>query len=79
MSKMIGAFVLITTKSGAEKAAVDALKKFSEVKEARILYGEYDIIAKIQAADIQKLNSFLLEKVRPISDIESTSTLIVAA
>ena len=76
---MIGAFVLITAKSGTEKAAVDALKKLPEVKEARILYGEYDIIAKIQAADIQKLNSFLLEKLRPIKDIESTSTLIVAA
>jgi len=75
----VGAFVLITTKSGGEKNVVEALKKLLEVKEAKILYGEYDIIAKIQAADIQTLNSFLLEKVRPISDIESTSTLIVAA
>ncbi len=75
----VGAFVLITTKSGGEKNVVEALKKLPEVKEARILYGEYDIIAKIQAADIQKLNAFLLEKLRPISDIEGTSTLIVAA
>ena len=75
----VGAFVLITTKSGGEKNVVETLKKLPEVKEARILYGEYDIIAKIQSADIQKLNSFLLEKVRPIKDIENTSTLIVAA
>jgi len=75
----VGAFVLITTKSGGEKNVVETLKKLPEVKEARILYGEYDIIAKIQSADIQKLNSFLLEKVRPIKGIENTSTLIVAA
>lgn len=77
--RMVGAFVLVITKSGAEKNVVTTLKKFPEIKEARILYGEYDIIAKIQTSDIQSLNSFLLEKVRPISDIEKTSTLIVAA
>ncbi|MEK6807545.1 MAG: Lrp/AsnC ligand binding domain-containing protein [Nanoarchaeota archaeon] len=75
---VVGAFVLVTTKSGSEKAVVEALKKLPEIKEAKILYGEYDLIAKIQAEDIQKLNSFLLDKVRAIKEIEKTSTLIVA-
>lgn len=75
----VGAFVLIITKSGAEKKVVAALKKFPEIIDAKILYGEYDVLAKIQVANIQKLNSFLLEIIRPISDIEKTSTLIVAA
>ncbi|HIH14418.1 MAG TPA: Lrp/AsnC family transcriptional regulator [Nanoarchaeota archaeon] len=75
---VVGAFVLVTTKSGSEKAVVEALKKLPEIKEAKILYGEYDLIAKVQADDIQKLNSFLLDKVRAIKEIEKTSTLIVA-
>lgn len=75
---MVAAYVLITTKSGAEKEVLDTLKKSKEVSDARIVYGEYDIITKIRAADITKLNDFLLETMRPISGIEKTSTLIVA-
>ncbi|MBI4096009.1 MAG: Lrp/AsnC ligand binding domain-containing protein [DPANN group archaeon] len=75
----VGAYVLITTKSGSEKIVIEALKKMQEIKEARVLYGEYDILAKVQVNDIQNLNTFLLEKVRPIGHVEKTSTLIVAA
>jgi len=75
---MIGAYVLITAKSGAEKQVLEKLRKYKEITDARIVYGEYDIIAKIQVPDISDLNDFLLEKVRSL-DIEKTSTLIVAA
>ncbi len=76
---MAGAYVLITAKSGSERVVVEALKKLQEVTEAKILYGEYDIIARVQVDDIQALNQFLLEKVRPIGNVDRTSTLIVAA
>ena len=76
---MAGAYVLITAKSGSERAVVEALKKLREVTEVKILYGEYDIIAKVQVDDIQELNKFLIEQVRPIGNVERTSTLIVAA
>jgi len=76
---MAGAYVLITAKSGSERAVVEALKKLQEVKEVKILYGEYDIIARVQVDDIQELNKFLIEQVRPIGSVEKTSTLIIAA
>ena len=76
---MAGAYVLITAKSGSERAVVEALKKLREVTEVKILYGEYDIIAKVQVDDIQELNKFLIEQVRPIGSVEKTSTLIIAA
>lgn len=76
---MAGAYVLITTKSGSERVVAEALKKLQEVTELKILYGEYDIIAKVQVKDIEALNAFLLEKIRPVGNVERTSTLIVAA
>ncbi len=76
---MASAYVLITTKSGSERVVVEALRKLQEIKEIHILYGEYDIIAKVQVSDIQELNNFLIGKVRSIGSIEKTSTLIVAA
>lgn len=75
---MVGAYILITTKSGAEKDVLVALKKISSIKNATILYGEYDILAKIMLKDITELNDYLLSNIRPIQGIEKTSTLIVA-
>ena len=75
---MVTAYVLITSKSGGEKNVLTGLQELKEVDEAKIVYGEYDIIAKIKVDDVDKLNEFLLEKIRPIADIEKTSTLIVA-
>jgi len=69
---------LITTKSGAEKNVLAALKRNKSIVSATILYGEYDILAKIALKDITELNDFLLTNVRPIPGIEKTSTLIIA-
>jgi len=76
---MVSAYVLIISKSGTEKKVLEELQKIPEVKESKIVYGEYDIIAKIEVEDVDKLNDFLLERIRPIENIEKTSTLIVAA
>lgn len=76
---MVTAYILVTSKSGEEKNVLESLRKLEGVKEAKIVYGEYDIVAKIQVDDVGKLNDFLLERVRPIRSIEKTSTLIVAA
>jgi len=75
---MIGAYVLIIAKSGFEKQVLEKLRKLKEIKDAKIVYGEYDIIAKIQVGDVSDLNDFLIDKVRNL-EIEKTSTLIVAA
>jgi anthranilate phosphoribosyltransferase len=75
---MIGAYVLIIAKSGFEKQVLEKLRKLKEIKDAKIVYGEYDIIAKIEVGDVSDLNDFLIEKVRNL-EIEKTSTLIVAA
>ena len=75
---MVGAYILITTKSGAEKEVLTALKKVPNMKNAKMLYGEYDIIAKVQLTNITDLNEYLLANIRPLSGVERTSTLIVA-
>lgn len=75
---MVAAYILVTTKSGAEKDVLDLLKKIPNLKNAKMLYGEYDIIAKIQLTNIAALNDYLLANIRPIAGVEKTSTLIVA-
>jgi anthranilate phosphoribosyltransferase len=75
---MITAFVLIVAKSGVEKEVVNALADMPEIREAKVVYGQYDIIAKVELEDIAALNGFLLDRVRAINGVESSSTLVSA-
>lgn len=75
---MVIAYILATVKSGTEKEVVDALKNEPRVKEAFLLYGEFDVIAKIDLNSISDLSDFILDKIRAIQNIEKTATLIVA-
>ena len=75
---MVTAHLLITTKSNAEKEVVEVLQASELVQDVNIVYGEYDIVARIDIEDIRALNDFLLNVVRPIKGIEKSSTLIAA-
>ena len=73
---MVVAYILCVTEVGKEKEVQEALKKYSEVKEAYIVYGEYDIVLKIELNDLKDLDSFITKKLRAIGKIEMTSTMI---
>lgn len=75
---MVTAYVLATLKAGAERDAKEKLKKIREITDVNILYGEYDLIVKIELDGISELSDFILDKIRAISSIERTTTLIVA-
>lgn len=72
---MITAYVFINVKRGGENAAFE-LKKFPGVKEVSPVYGEYDVIVKVEKNDMEDLQKFLVEKLRPVNWIEKTSTMI---
>ncbi len=71
------AFVLINVESGAEQEVVDELKKIEGVEEAYFSYGVYDIITKIKADSMEQLKDMVTRKVRTISRVRSTLTLIM--
>jgi len=48
------------------------------VKEAHLVYGVYDMIAKVEAESTEKLNETVAAKIRRIPDIRSTLTMSVA-
>jgi DNA-binding Lrp family transcriptional regulator len=71
------AFVLINVESGTEEEVVGELKKIDGIEEAYFSYGVYDIIAKIKADSMEKLKDMVTKKVRAISKVRSTLTLIM--
>lgn len=74
---MVSAFVLIRSDSGSERELLENLEDYDEIKEIDMIYGEWDLIAKIEiSGDVTSLNDFILSKIRPLAGVKQTSTLI---
>jgi DNA-binding Lrp family transcriptional regulator len=71
------AFVLINVESGSEEEVVSELKKINGVVEAYFSYGVYDIIAKVKAESMEKLKEMVTRKIRALTKVRSTLTLIM--
>jgi DNA-binding Lrp family transcriptional regulator len=71
------AFVLVNVESGSEENVVSELKKIDGVVEAYFSYGVYDIIAKVKAESMEKLKDMVTHKIRALSKVRSTLTLIM--
>jgi len=74
---LILAFVLINAEIGAEEEVTNELMKVEGVEEAYIVYGVYDVIAKVKAEDLEKLKEIITWKIRRLEKVRSTLTMIV--
>jgi DNA-binding Lrp family transcriptional regulator len=74
---MATAFVLINAEIGSETEVLKDLKAIPEVKEAHMVYGVYDIIARIGTETMQDLKDTISWKVRRLDKVRSTLTMIV--
>jgi len=68
-------YVLVTIAPANEQEVFNKLSKLSEIVEIHPLFGEYDIIAKIEADDFEKLGGIILSKIRSIKGVIDTKTL----
>jgi DNA-binding Lrp family transcriptional regulator len=71
------AFVLINADLGAEEQLVKDLKGTENVKEVYVVYGVYDIVAKIKADTMEKVKETITWKIRRLDRVRSTLTMIV--
>jgi DNA-binding Lrp family transcriptional regulator len=75
--KLPMALVLLTTEIGAEKHVLNSLKKISGVQEAHPLWGVYDIIANVQAPDMEALKTIITSNINKIGKVNSKLTMII--
>ncbi|MGD8960953.1 MAG: Lrp/AsnC ligand binding domain-containing protein [Desulfobacterales bacterium] len=82
MLREITAFVLINVSAKKEIRLVDKLFKLDEVKEVHSVHGNVDVIAKIVlkrdlvSSDAETIGDFVHNKIRQISGVISSQTLI---
>lgn len=72
----IVAYVFLTLKKGGENNVAEIIRKMDGVLDVAQLYGEYDIIAKVEKESMEDLQQFLIKNIRNIKEVEKTSTMI---
>jgi DNA-binding Lrp family transcriptional regulator len=75
---MVEAYVLFKVSSGAERGVCNKIVDFDEVLVAGVIFGEYDVVAKISVPDLRSLEEFVSVKIRKVPSVLLTSTMIIA-
>jgi DNA-binding Lrp family transcriptional regulator len=76
--QLVVAYVLITTATGKEGSVLEHLRKVPGLSEVHQLFGQFDMIVRMETKDYDVLCDDVLGKIRTIPGITSTRTLISA-
>ena len=68
-------FVLIGVEPKMEREVYNKLLKIEEVVELYPLFGEYDLIAKVEAKDYNTIGEIVVSKIRAVEGVKTTKTL----
>ncbi len=71
------AYVLFNVESGSEDTVLKQLKNISNVEEAYVSYGVYDLVVRVKADTMEELKDSVTHKIRKIKQVRSTLTLIM--
>ena len=70
------AYVLVNCDLGSEEAIIEDLKHIDSVREVHGTFGAYDIIAKIENSERDKLREIIIWNIRKLEHVRSTLTLM---
>ena len=70
-------FVLLNCDLGAEEFIVEELRKISQVSQAYVTFGAYDVIAEINSDSQEYFDETVSFKIRRLTRVVSTMTLNV--
>lgn len=69
------AYVLIGCELGAENEIVSKLLEMDKIKDARIVYGDYDIVVEAETETETQMDNLITKKIRKLAKVRSTMTL----
>jgi len=75
------AYVLLNSDLGSDESIIDEVKQILSAESAYFeiqgVYGVYDIVLKLIADDPEELRGTITNKIRKISKVQSTLTMMV--
>lgn len=73
---IVSAYVLIEITGKKAKKVLNALSGIDGVRSAKAVTGPYDMIAYVEAQDIDSLGNMVLSKIQGVDGVEKTITCI---
>ncbi len=71
------AYVLAKIEAGQDKQALETIRKMVGVTSITLTYGIYDLHVEIKFDAMEELDEFIFDKIRKVSGIKETVTLVV--
>jgi DNA-binding Lrp family transcriptional regulator len=75
---MSAGYVLVDVEPGSEYSVFEKASALPFVSDSQILFGDHDMILKIEAESMGEIARLVVESVRPIEGITNTKTLACA-
>jgi DNA-binding Lrp family transcriptional regulator len=71
------AFVFIITEPASMPEVLKKVKAIEGVEEAEMVYGVYDIVARVKTETMDNLKNIIAYQIRALADVRSTQTMLV--
>lgn len=72
------AYVLVSLAEPVEEEVLDTFLEYDPIEDGHILFGEWDIILKVEGESNEAIAQFVIDKIRSDEAVHLTSTMIVA-
>jgi len=73
------ALVFVRAAAGKSLNAAEAIKKIEGVKEAYATTGRFDVVARVEAADLRAVGETVVKKIQAVEGVRSTETSMIVA
>jgi DNA-binding Lrp family transcriptional regulator len=70
-------FVFINTEPASMPEVLKKVKAVEGVEEAEMVYGVYDIVAKVRTETMDQLKQIITYNIRRLDNVRATQTLLV--
>ena len=72
---LVTTYVLLFCEVGSEFKTLKELLRIPKVIEAKVTYGMYDIVCKIEASSMESIRDIIINDIRGIRQVKETQTL----
>ena len=69
---------MINCEMGSESSIIEKIKPIEGVKEVIGVFGNYDVLVKIQSSKIDEISRTIVANIRSLDKIRCTTTLMCA-
>ena len=68
-------YVLINVQPGTEQSVYEGVRSLPHVTDATVLFGDHDLIVKLEANDLATIAKAVVEHIRSVDGVVETKTL----